>query len=228
MGGMHVCLFDIDGTLLRSGGAGKIAMEEALAVEFGVPADSDGVPFSGRTDRAIARDLFARYAIAPTAANWQRFLGRYLLHLPECLAKHHGQVLPGIAALLEQLAGREEMAVGLLTGNVRDGARIKLSHYHLYHHFAFGGFGDHWLERDEVAHEALAAVRSHCPGAVDPERIWVIGDTPLDVACARAIGARAIAVATGWHPPAELAAAQPDLLLTDLSDPSPLLALWHC
>jgi phosphoglycolate phosphatase len=225
---MHVCLFDIDGTLLRSGGAGKVAMEEALASAFGAPADSDGVPFSGRTDRAIARDLFARHGIPATAENWQRFLEGYLRHLPACLDKHQGRVLPGIAALLEVLAGRDDLAVGLLTGNVRDGARIKLSHYCLYHHFCFGGFGDHYFERDEVAHEALAAVRSHCQDPVDPSQVWVIGDTPLDVRCARAIGARAVAVATGWHTPDELAAAQPDLLLTDLSDASVLLTRWGC
>jgi phosphoglycolate phosphatase len=223
---MLVCLFDIDGTLLSSGGAGKAAMEQALATAFGVPASAVDVPFSGRTDRAIVRDLFRHHAIRETPENWDLFLTAYLNHLPDCLNRHNGKVLPGIAALLERLRARGGVAVGLLTGNVRDGARLKLGHYGLYQHFAFGGFGDHHLQRDEVAHEALAEVRRHCNGSICPEHIWVIGDTPLDVQCARAIGARALAVATGWHSLELLASSKPDLLLPDLSDPAPLLDLW--
>jgi phosphoglycolate phosphatase-like HAD superfamily hydrolase len=136
-------------------------------------------------------------------------------------------VLPGIEAFLNTLAGRDDVAVGLLTGNLRAGARLKLGHYGLFDHFAFGGFGDHHWERDDVAREALAAVQAHLNGRARTERIWVIGDTPLDVQCARAIGANVAAVATGWHSREELAAAKPDLLLTDLSDPAPLLERWQ-
>jgi phosphoglycolate phosphatase-like HAD superfamily hydrolase len=223
---MLICLFDIDGTLLSSGGAGKAAMEQALATAFGAPASAADVPFSGRTDRAIVRDLFRQHGVAQTPENWDLFLTAYLNHLPDCLNRHNGKVLPGIAALLDCLLARGGVAVGLLTGNVRDGARLKLGHYGLYQHFAFGGFGDHHFQRDEVAHEALAEVRRHCNGSVCPEQIWVIGDTPLDVQCARAIGARAVAVATGWHSLELLASSKPDLLLPDLSDPAPLLNLW--
>jgi phosphoglycolate phosphatase len=225
---MFVCLFDIDGTLLSSGGAGKAAMEAALATAFGAARSPDSVPFAGRTDRAIARDLFQMHRIEVSTYNWQRFLAAYLQHLPACLAAHKGQVLPGIAALLQCLQKRGDVAVGLLTGNVRDGARLKLGHYGLFHHFAFGGFGDHHLTREDVAREALAAVRSHLNDSVPCEQIWVVGDTPLDVRCARSIGARAVAVATGWHSLDLLAAEQPDLLLPDLSDASRLLGLWSC
>jgi phosphoglycolate phosphatase-like HAD superfamily hydrolase len=134
--------------------------------------------------------------------------------------------MPGIAALLECLTARGDVAVGLLTGNVRQGAQLKLGHYALAHYFAFGGFGDHYFERNDVAREALAAVHRHLQGPVDLGRLWVIGDTPLDILCARSIGARVAAVATGWHSWDELAAEQPDLLLTDLSDPRPLLDQW--
>jgi phosphoglycolate phosphatase-like HAD superfamily hydrolase len=134
-------------------------------------------------------------------------------------------VLPGIAALLEHLGRRGDVAVGLLTGNVREGARLKLEHYNLFHHFAFGGFGDHHLERDDVAREARAVARWLCNGTTELEQIWVIGDTPLDISCARVIEARVLAVATGWHSVAELAEARPDLLVTDLSDAAPFLAL---
>jgi phosphoglycolate phosphatase-like HAD superfamily hydrolase len=116
------------------------------------------------------------------------------------------------------------VAVGLLTGNIRAGARVKLGHFGLFDYFAFGGFGDIHHDRDEVAREALAETHRHLGRTVPGERIWVVGDTPLDIRCARAIGARAVAVVTGWHPREELAACSPDLLLNDLSEAKALLA----
>jgi phosphoglycolate phosphatase-like HAD superfamily hydrolase len=223
---MNICLFDIDGTLLSSGGAGKAAMEAALESEFGRPPTAAGVPFSGRTDRAITQDLFDFHGIDRSDSNWRRFLAAYLNHLPGCLARHNGKVLPGIDDLLQNLSGRNEFALGLLTGNIRDGARLKLGHYGLFDFFAFGGFGDHHLNRDDVAQEALGVIRSQFNDSIDLNSIWVIGDTPLDIRCARAIGARAVAVATGLHSVDELAAERPDLLLPDFSDAAPLLALW--
>jgi phosphoglycolate phosphatase-like HAD superfamily hydrolase len=219
---MHILLWDIDGTLLSSGGAGKAAIEGALCQEFGVSIRGQ-VPYSGRTDRAICRDLLELHELEDSTENWRRLVAGYLKRLPSALASHRGAVLPGVAALLEQLRARGRAALGLLTGNLREGARLKLGHYGLFEHFAFGGFGDHHLDRDEVAREALEAARAHLNGSVHLERTWVIGDTPLDVRCARAIGARVAAVATGWHSLAELEAARPDLLLPDLSDPRPLL-----
>jgi len=183
------------------------------------------VSYSGRTDPAIGRDLLHLHGIEPTPINWQRLVDGYLARLPEFLARHDGSVLPGIAALLEMLAGRDEVAVGLLTGNIRKGAEAKLGHFDLWHHFGFGGFGDNHFDRDDVAREALQAVRTQFDGTVAGNQIWVIGDTPLDVRCARAIGARAVAVATGWHSAEELAATGPDLLLEDLSDAEPWLRL---
>jgi phosphoglycolate phosphatase-like HAD superfamily hydrolase len=221
---MFVCLFDIDGTLLRSGGAGKVAMEAALTTAFGVPNSADGIPFSGRTDRSIGRDLFNLHGVDITPENWQRFLAAYLDHLPSCLDRHDGEVLPGIASLLDQLRHREDVTVGLLTGNVRDGARLKLEHFGLYEHFAFGGFGDEHWERDDVAREALAVATEMLGPDLSPERIWVIGDTPLDIQCARAIGANVLAVATGWHSLEDLAREKPDLALEDLSEPEEWLA----
>jgi phosphoglycolate phosphatase len=222
---MFVCLFDIDGTLLSSGGAGKAAMARAMATAFGVPGSADGIPFSGRTDRAIGRDLFHHHGIHESAANWQLFVTAYLEHLPGCLNSHDGKILPGISSLLQTLRARRDIAVGLLTGNIRDGARLKLGHYGLDEHFAFGGFGDEHFHRDDVARDALAEVQRHLDGEVNLERVWVIGDTPLDVQCARAIGVRVAAVASGWHSLQDLAAAEPDLLLESFSDPGPFLKL---
>jgi phosphoglycolate phosphatase-like HAD superfamily hydrolase len=223
---MYVCLFDIDGTLLASGGAGKAAMEAALATEFGVTDVSQNVPFSGRTDRAIGRDLLRLHDLPATEENWRRFLARYLTNLPGYLARHNGRILPGIAALLERLAFREDVAVGLLTGNVREGARLKLGHYGIYQYFAFGGFGDDHLERNDVAREALGVVWEEVGDHIERDRIWVIGDTPLDIECARSIGARVAAVGTGLHSLDELEAARPDVTLADFSDPTPLFEAW--
>jgi phosphoglycolate phosphatase-like HAD superfamily hydrolase len=223
---MHVCLFDVDGTLISSGGAGKAALELALLAEFGVNHNIEKVQLSGRTDRAIVSDLFRFHDIEETPAVRQRFFDAYLARLPVYMARMKGQVLPGIASFLEHLSAQDEVAVGLLTGNVRAGARLKLGHYQLWHHFAFGGFGDHHHERNDVAREALAEIHARFDGTVPAERVWVIGDTPFDVQCARCIGARALAVATGWHSLEELTACQPDLAVADLSNPGPLLALW--
>jgi phosphoglycolate phosphatase len=222
---MHVCLFDIDGTLIASGGAGKAALEAALNEEFGVPHVLENLQLSGRTDRAIMTDLFRTCVIDDTPENHARLCAAYLRHLPHFLPA--GRVLPGIAELLTHLAARADVVIGLLTGNVRAGAKAKLGFFGLHHYFAFGGYGDRHLDRDDVAREALAEVHRRFNGAVSAERIWVIGDTPLDIRCARSIGARAVAVATGWHSLADLAEHDPDLLLTNLADPAPLLLRWE-
>jgi phosphoglycolate phosphatase len=220
---MHVCLFDIDGTLIASGGAGKAALEAGLEEEFGIARIAEKLELSGRTDRAICRDLFRYHVLDDTPENWQRLIGAYLRHLPTSLDRKGGRILPGITALLSELRGRDDVRVGLLTGNIRAGAKVKLGHFGLYEHFPFGGFGDDHFDRDDVAREALAAVHQHCGRLPHADQIWVIGDTPLDIRCARAIGARAVAVATGWHPMEELAACEPDLLFSDLSNATALL-----
>ncbi len=219
---MIVCLFDIDGTLLASGGAGRAALEASFTEEFGVTL-REHIPYSGRTDRAIARDLLTMHQVGDTPANREKLVAGYLARLPDSLNKHQGRVLPGILALLATLQSRRDVAIGLLTGNIRAGARVKLGHYDLCGHFAFGGFGDLHYDRDDVAREALAVARTHLKVAVEPQRIWVIGDTPLDVQCARAIGAKVLAVATGVHTHAQLRESSPDLTLDDLADPSPFL-----
>jgi phosphoglycolate phosphatase-like HAD superfamily hydrolase len=222
---MNIVLFDIDGTLVASGGAGKLALETAFTEDFETELRFQ-VPYSGRTDRAIVRELFETHGVEHSTPNLQKLLAGYLRRLPNCLNRMRGVVLPGVLKLLDDLRRRDRVAVGLLTGNVRAGAQVKLGHFGLFEHFSFGGFGDHHFDRDDVARDALAAVRAHIGPDVAPDRIWVIGDTPLDVRCARAIGARVLAVATGIHSLEELTAAAPDLVLADLSDPQPFLNAW--
>ncbi len=223
---MVICLFDIDGTLLSSGGAGKAALEAALTEDFTVTLRAE-VPYAGRTDRAIVRDLLHLHDIADTPANVAKIFDGYLRRLPGCLQVHQGRVLPGIDELLQTLRQRTDVVVGLLTGNVRAGARVKLGYFGLFDHFTLGGFGDLHFDRNDVAREALAEVRRHVGDHVAPESIWVVGDTPLDVRCARAIGARVAAVATGLHTLEELAVTGADVLLPDLADPTRLLAQWE-
>ncbi len=199
-------------------------MDAALAEAFGISRPIVPGSMSGRTDRGIARDQFALHGIDNTPENWRRLIDGYVRNLPRYLQERPGTVLPGICKVLEILR-ETEVSLGLLTGNVPDGARIKLTHYRLMHYFTFGSYGDRHLTRDEIAHEALRLAREHVHPDCCGEELLVIGDTPLDVQCARAIGARVVAVATGIHSYEELAATKPDVLLADLSDPRPLLEL---
>jgi phosphoglycolate phosphatase len=215
---MHVLLFDIDGTLVNAGGAGQAAMEQALAEEFGELPPVDGIPTAGRTDFAITRDLFAYHRLPIETSAWERFLTRYFNRLPNTLAQRPGGVLPGVPELLGILAERDDVVLGLLTGNFAEGARVKLEHYGLSAHFEFGSYGDAHADRDDVARVAWETVRDRYPG-VPRERVWVIGDTPADIRCARAIGAKAFAVATGMYPAHDLSQHAPDILRDSLSSP---------
>lgn len=224
---MYAILFDIDGTLILTGGAGQRAFARAFRELFDVAELTGAVPFAGRSDRAIALDLMAAHGVPPTPENWQAFRETYLLHLPAALGELKGSVLPGVVEFLAQLQQRNDVAIGLLTGNLRLGAQTKLTHYKLWDHFPFGGFGDEATDRNDIAATALAAAMDHAAlhnGHSGPLReTMVIGDTVHDVRCARAIGAYAVAVPTGNTPVEMLAAERPDLLLDDLSDCRQLL-----
>jgi phosphoglycolate phosphatase-like HAD superfamily hydrolase len=231
---MHICFLDIDGTLVLTGGAGQTAFARTLADDFGIAQIDRTVQFAGRSDRAIAMDLFRSHGIDPSTENWLRFCAGYLTRLEEALATHDGYVLPGVAKLLAGLKERGDVALGLLTGNVREGARRKLGHYGLWHHFPFGGFGDEYLERCDIAAAALAAARLHLDGLADSSNsngadasgeVIVIGDTPHDIQCGRSIGAHCVAVPTGHTPADVLRAARPDLLVDTLEEAGPILAL---
>jgi phosphoglycolate phosphatase len=223
---MPILLFDIDGTLVRTGGAGKTAMENGLRTAFGVAEILDVVPYSGRTDRAIARDLLVVHGIEPSSANQICLQEAYLSNLPNSLTNLGGMVCPGIAELLRHLHPRQDVLLGLLTGNVRTGAKHKLGHFGLWDYFVCGGFGDEHYDRDDVARMAITEVKAHLGRNIASSEVWVIGDTPLDVQCARAVGAKVVAVATGWHALDELARHSPDILLTDLSNHEELLRVW--
>jgi len=219
----HLLLFDIDGTLVHAAGAGRLALTRALTTEFGIAEPLLEVEFAGRTDRAIASEALARNGLEPRE-NFARYLEAYLMHLPAALEERRGRVLDGVRELLPVLTARTDAVLGILTGNVERAARMKLAHFELDAFFeggGCGGFGDHHHERDEVARAAERAFVTHAKEAV----VWVVGDTPADVRCARAIGARAIAVAAGFTSYEELRASHPDHLLRDLCRPEDFLTL---
>jgi len=226
---VYAVLFDIDGTLVQTGGAGQLAFAEAFAAEFGVEWLSGAVPFAGRSDRAIATDLMRAHGVETSTENWARFQAAYLDRLPSALARRAGRVLPGVPELLDELDALVHPLCGLLTGNVRRGAQHKLTYYGLAERFDFGGFGDDVHDRCDIAAAALAeAERKYIArngGGPDSRLagVMVIGDTVHDITCARSIGALAVAVPTGGSTREQLAAAQPDLLLDDLTDAKPLL-----
>ena len=228
---MYAVLFDIDGTLVQTGGAGQLAFAETFAAEFGVAEISAAVGFAGRSDRAIAMELLEVHGLPTTDGNWRRFRTAYLSRLSDALRRKQGRVLPGVGELLDALDAEPNSAVGLLTGNVHEGARKKLDYYGLGRRFAFGGYGDDTNDRAEIAAIALAEANRHAASRPGPPTLlsgaMVIGDTIYDIRCARAINALAVAVPTGGSTRDELAAEGPDILLEDLSQAAPLLQVLH-
>lgn len=214
-----VIFFDIDGTLLNTGGAGQLAMERALNGDFRIQFPFEGVLTAGRTDRGITDEIFGRYQLQNTPENRLRFRDAYLSHLPDTLATAvGGLLLPGVPEVLEGLRQADAAVLSLLTGNYSASAQIKLRHYQLDDYFVSGGFGDDHADRDDVARMALTAIAAHLDDRIDGCNTMVIGDTPADIKCARAIEAKAIAVATGRYARDELAACEPDVLFDDFSN----------
>ncbi len=211
-------LWDIDGTLINSGGAGMRALQKSLPKAFGINGLIDDIEFSGRTDRWIVRQIFAKFSLPATEDNFARYLDAYVAALPDELANPGAEVLPGVRRLLDEAASRPGVAQGLLTGNVRRGAEAKLGFHGLWDYFPFGAFADDSEVRDHLGPFALRRARERHGVDFPPERVWIVGDTPHDIACARAIGARSLAVATGRHPADELAAERPSALVPDFRD----------
>jgi phosphoglycolate phosphatase len=213
----HLVLFDIDGTMLSSGGSGQAAMEIVLRDHFGIATLTGNIHTAGRTDRAIVSEMFQSYGIDLTEANWNNFCQQYFAQLPLSLGQHPNIILPGVVDLLEQLSSNPSVGMGLITGNFEHGAHIKLTHFGLRKYFAEGGFGDHHADRNDVAKLALERMVKHLGQEFVAERVLVVGDTPADIHCARSIGARVCAVSTGIYTESELLVHEPDYLLSDLS-----------
>jgi phosphoglycolate phosphatase len=214
-------LFDIDGTLLDTAGAGGGALLDAAETVFGVRReDLPPLDLAGATDGGVIRKIFADARHDHCEDKAIAFRECYLQRLHERL-RHpdfSGRLLDGVSTLLRHLQDGNGYAVGLLTGNIRRGAEIKLKRFNIDHHFMDGGFGDDGEHRDDLGPIAVRRMERATGREFGPERVIVIGDTPKDIACARAIGARCLAVATGKFGREELAAFQPWKVMEDLSD----------
>jgi phosphoglycolate phosphatase-like HAD superfamily hydrolase len=211
-----VLFWDIDGTLLTTARAGVYAWAEALEEQVGHSVDLSAFQTAGLTDVEIARKLGVSHRLDP--ANTEILLRSYERRLPESLPRRTGAVLPNVRAILERLRGRTDVYSGLLTGNTRAGAAAKLQHYGLAEFFEGGAFADGVDDRPAIARSALAQARKIL-GLIAHDRVYVIGDTPHDVACGKAIGARVIAVATGGYSLDQLRATDPWWLLPSLPEP---------
>ena len=214
---IRLVLFDIDGTLIRTGGAGVKAFGRAFATEFALPQGTDRLKFAGRTDTGLVREFFQSNQIEPTPENFQRFFDSYVFWLDHLLGQLHGGLCPQVREFLHDVqALPQPPLLGLLTGNIRLGAEIKLRHFQLWEEFETGAFADDHMDRNQIAAVARERGRRLLPGKLRGEEILVIGDTPLDIECGRAIDARVLAVATGGSTLAQLQTHQPDWAVADL------------
>lgn len=210
----HILLFDIDGTLLRTGGAGTQAMSRAFERLYGVADAFAAIDMGGRSDSWILQAALAQHGLPYEPAVREAFVRAYAEALAESLSLSNGQILPGIPALLEALAD-PAVVRGLGTGNFRRTSLLKLRHFGLAEHFVDGGFGDDSVDRREILAAGVARLRAAARGDA---AVVVIGDTTHDIAAAHAIGARAVGVATGRVSAAELAGAGAEVVLPDCAD----------
>lgn len=219
-------LFDVDGTLIDSAGAGREAIEGALHEVYGTAGPIDDTPFDGLTDPWIVRTLLEAEGLDRTTIEngLDALWASYLRRLADSLGARADRlrVLEGVATLLDALA-RERVAVGLLTGNIEAGAARKLAACGLGDRFAFGAFGSDAEDRDALPTIALARAAAAVGRRFAPEGVWVVGDTPRDVGCARAGGVRALAVASGRYSVDELRACRPDAAVGSLRDTRAIL-----
>jgi phosphoglycolate phosphatase-like HAD superfamily hydrolase len=221
-------LFDIDGTLVLTGRAGLRAMIGAFEETFGIADAFAGVSSAGRTDSYLVSSALRGAGLPDTPDQHARFRNAYVARLAEeILLPGSGfkGVMPGVHELLDRTTAEQGVHVGLLTGNYRDAAAIKLSHFALWDYFSWGAFSDDAADRNALVPIARARAQAFGVPEKARARVVVVGDTPFDVECARVAGARSVAVATGGHARHELEQAGADVVLDDLADTERVLEL---
>ncbi|HEU4453135.1 MAG TPA: haloacid dehalogenase-like hydrolase [Longimicrobium sp.] len=218
----RLILWDIDGTLLSADGAGRSAVRDALVEVFGTTGPIGGYSFAGRTDPEIVRHLMrgAGFSDADIDERMPELFRRYVEKLEREIRGAQVTALPGVPELVDRMeAAGGEVVLGMLTGNVRDGARIKVDAAGLgFDRFRVGAFGSDHADRPELPAIAARRARELVEVEFAGKEIVIIGDTPLDVACGQHLGVRTVAVATGSHPVEELASCDPDHVFADLAD----------
>ena len=222
----RLLLFDIDGTLV-AGGPAKGAFHKALMEAFGTAGAIEVHNFAGKTDPQIARELLrgAGFSDADIDAGFPRLWDRYLTHLEERLHTQPMEVLPGVVALLDAAADHDDVALGLMTGNIVRGAELKLGSAGIWKRFRTGSFGSDHEERDELPAIALDRAHAEWGVAFPPDQVVVVGDTPRDIECGRKTSMRTLGVATGRYAMSDLEGAGADWVVPDLSDTRWVLSL---
>ena len=216
---VQLVLFDIDGTLIRTGGAGVKAFERTFAEVFDLPEATRTLQFSGRTDTSLVRECFRLHGVEAKEDHFGRFFEAYPRFLAELLTQTPGAVLPGVHDFLEQLFALENRpTLGLLTGNIRRGAELKLRRFNLWERFETGAFADDGEDRNCIAAEAKKRGEKLLGRELRGGEVVVIGDTPHDISCAKSIGAKCLAVATGIHTRAQLAESEPRWAVNHLGE----------
>ena len=224
-------LFDIDGTLIDSAGVGLLSLREGFFDAFeetrSRPDDFPRLDLGGCTDHSVAIEIFRAFGIGDTDTNRNRFYEAYSVRLSENLSAsrpRNARLLSGARELLEKIQTTTDHTLSLLTGNVENGAMIKTGHFGIDHYFSFGAFGNDHHDRNQLGPIAIERAREKTGREFTGNDVIVIGDTPRDIACARACGASVIAVATGTACRETLAQCEPDELFDDLSDTDKLLS----
>jgi phosphoglycolate phosphatase-like HAD superfamily hydrolase len=215
---VRLVLFDIDGTLVHTGRAGSRAFGKTIASEFKVPESVEKIRFGGRTDISLCRELFGLNNIPATPENFRRFFESYVFWLDHLVNSTNGEICRGVPEFICDLqALQNPPQLGLLTGNIRLGAEIKLRRYGLWELFETGGFADDSEDRNHIAAAVLERGRRVLGGNLRGEEIVVVGDTPHDIRCGKHIGAKVLAVATGGAKLEELQHHKPDWAVEDLA-----------
>jgi phosphoglycolate phosphatase len=219
-------LWDIDQTLVNMDRAGERALLQMIKETYQQDFHEQlPIDLRGRTDTSIMRDLLTHIRVEATPAEAEKFKRQYLALLPVTLPQGNARVLPGVPAALDAIAAHPQLHQALLTGNLKEGARLKLSHVGIWSYFEFGAFADDSSDRNKLGPFALRRAKEKTGLDFPPNRVWIVGDTPHDVACAQAIGANSIGVATGSFTPADLAACGATHVFRDLGDTQALLDL---
>jgi len=214
---MRLILFDIDGTLIDSGGAGVRSLDLAFQKVFSISDAFEGISMAGKTDTQIIKEGLIKHGL-PVNGSYAGIIDSYLLHLRREIENNGKHAKPGIYEVLDRLHSMEDIALGLLTGNLEQGARIKLEPFDLNKYFPSGAFGSDAEDRNKLLPVAVARFEELCNQEIDIGQSVVIGDTPRDVECAHIYGAMCIGVATGPYSGDDLVRAGADYVFEDLSN----------
>ena len=226
MDAITVVLFDIDGTLLDMRGAGRKSFVRALKTVFGWDDDIQYINFAGNTDLNVLQKVMEKHGRNLTDDDRRRFFAQIPVELAQTAGEAELVIYPGVRELLEKLSADPRVMLGLVTGNVEASARIKLWQFDLHGHFVLGAFGDDHADRTEIARLAMKRVRDSLKPGQEVGGLFLVGDTPFDIAAAKTIQAKSIAVATGKFGVDALRDAGADHVLTDLSETDALLQIF--